>query len=215
MLEAFLTYAGLPRQWVAVIMGFLKGPLGFIVGRRVSETYIRSTGGIGQGDKLSPSLLVLLTSILCRKLHMELPECQVFLYADDSMVWVPGTPAEVQAQTLHLTRVMAQYAQFTGQTLNLAKSKAVVQGDWGPMGITQVGGIQLVKAVKYLGWYVGDMGPVEQYTGPMRKYKLKCQQLEMLPLTLEEKAQALATWAYPVFDVVGRMAYPMDKIPPQ
>lgn len=85
--------------------------------------------------------------------------------------------AEVQAQTLHLTGVMEQYAQFTGQALNLAKSKAVVQGDWGPLAITQVGGIEMVKATKYLGWYVGDMGPMEQYAGPMRKFELKCQQL--------------------------------------
>ena len=57
------------------------------------------------------------------------------------------------------------------------------------------------------------MGPTEQYAGPMRKYKLKCQQqLVMLLLTLEEKAQALGTWAYPVFDAVGRVAYPSEKI---
>ena len=144
MLEAFLLYAGMPSQWVAVILEFLRGPLGFIVGRRVSETYIKPTGGIRQGDTLSPSLFVLLTSILCRKLSMELPQCKVFLYADDSMVWVPGTPAEVQAQTLRLTEIMSQYARYTGQALNLAKSKAVLQGDWGPMTVTSVGGIDVV-----------------------------------------------------------------------
>ena len=46
----------------------------------------------------------------------------------------------------------------------------------------------------------------------MRKFKLKCQKLEMLPLMLEEKAQALVTWVYPVFDVVGGKAYPTEKI---
>ena len=56
------------------------------------------------------------------------------------MAWIPGTPGEVQAQTLHLTDIMAQYAQLTGQPLNLAKSKAVPQGDWGPLPITHVGG---------------------------------------------------------------------------
>ena len=88
----------------------------------------------------------------------------------------------------------------------------MLQGDWGPMTVTSVGGIDVVRSCKYLGWCVGDKGPAEQYAGPMRKYELKCQQLGMLPLTLEEKAQALATWAYPVFDVVGRMVYPTDKI---
>ena len=30
MLEAFLLHTGLPKQWVAVIMSFLKGPIGFL-----------------------------------------------------------------------------------------------------------------------------------------------------------------------------------------
>ena len=94
----------------------------------------------------------------------------------------------MQAQTLHLTGIMGQYARCTGQALNLTKSKAVLQGDWGPMAVTHVGGIDVVGACKYLGWYVGDKGPAEQYAGPMRKYELKCQQLGMLPLTREEKA---------------------------
>ena len=36
------------------------------------------------------------------------------------------TVSQVQAQTLHLTGVMAQYARYTGQAPNLAKSKAVI-----------------------------------------------------------------------------------------
>ena len=40
VLEAFLGCAGLPKQWVGVVVDFLKGPLGLLVGRRVSETYV-------------------------------------------------------------------------------------------------------------------------------------------------------------------------------
>ena len=36
ILEAFLRQAGLLEQWIPVIMSFLKGPIGFLVGRKVS-----------------------------------------------------------------------------------------------------------------------------------------------------------------------------------
>ena len=59
---------------------------------------------------------------------------------------------------------------------------------------------------------MGNMGPTEQYAGPMQKCEMQCLQLAMPPPTLERKAQALVTWAYPVFDVVGRMVHPTEKI---
>ena len=51
--------------------------------------YIRPTGGIRQGGTLSPSLFVLLTSIVRRTRHKELPNCKMFLYADKSSMRPP------------------------------------------------------------------------------------------------------------------------------
>ena len=50
MLEAFPLHARVPKQWVAVIMSFLKGPIGFLVGNKVSLEWISPGGGIRQGD---------------------------------------------------------------------------------------------------------------------------------------------------------------------
>ena len=41
MLEAFLSNAGLPKLWVAVILSFLRGSIGFLMGRRVSSEWIQ------------------------------------------------------------------------------------------------------------------------------------------------------------------------------
>ena len=46
MVEAFLQHAGLPKQCVSVIMSFLRGPIGFQVGRKVSPEWIRPSRGI-------------------------------------------------------------------------------------------------------------------------------------------------------------------------
>ena len=69
MLEAIVPHAGLPPQWVAVIIPFLKGPIGFLVCNKVSPEWIKPGGGIRQGDTLSPALFALLKALLCGRLQ--------------------------------------------------------------------------------------------------------------------------------------------------
>jgi hypothetical protein len=129
MLEAFLLHAGLPKQWVSVIMSFLKGPIGFLVGNKVSPEWIRPGGGIRQGDTLSPALFALLTALLCRKLQQKMPQARPFLYADDTLVWIEGSPTEVQASVRKLKGIMQEYGDHTGQRLNISKCAVILQGD--------------------------------------------------------------------------------------
>ena len=56
------------------------------------------------------------------------------------------------------------------------------------------------------------MTPYNQYAATLRKFETKAQQLGTLPLTDKEKVAALNTWAYPVFDVVGKLVYPMQQV---
>ena len=41
---------------------------------------------------------------------------------------------------------------------------------------------------------------------------MKTQQLGTLPLSDKEKVAALTTWAYPVFDIVGKLVHPMQHV---
>uniref|UniRef100_A0A7S1I8F4 Reverse transcriptase domain-containing protein n=1 Tax=Eutreptiella gymnastica TaxID=73025 RepID=A0A7S1I8F4_9EUGL len=159
MLEAFLAHAGLPKQWVAVILSFLKGPIGFLVGRRVSAEWMYPGGGIRQGDTLSPALFALITALLCRKLEQKMPGVKTFLYADDSLLWVEGNPQEVSRTVAELKEIMREYGNYTGQRLNLSKCSAILQGDWGQVPISHIEGIQVEKYVRYLGWHLGEMAP--------------------------------------------------------
>ena len=56
------------------------------------------------------------------------------------------------------------------------------------------------------------MTPYNQYAATLRKFETKAQQLGTLPLTDKEKVAALNTWAYPVFDVVGKLVYPVQQV---
>ena len=85
MLEAFLQHAGLPKQWLSSIMSFLRGPIGFLVGRKVSPKWIKSSEGIHQGDDLSPALFALLTALLCQKLQQR--NCMLNLSYTQTTAW--------------------------------------------------------------------------------------------------------------------------------
>ena len=152
-------------------MSFLKGPIGFLVGNKVSPAWIRPGGGIGQGDTLSPALFALLTALLCRKLQQKMPQARPFLYADDTLVWIEGSPTEVQASVRKLKGIMQEYGDHTGQRLNISKCAVILQGDWGPLPITSLEGIPVEPYVRYLGRHLGKMAPYDQYAAALRKFE--------------------------------------------
>ena len=115
MVMAWLKKAGLSERWIRVLLSFLKGPMSFIIGNSITEEEIWPSGGIRQGDTLSPTIFVLLTTVLCREMARSFQEVQLFLYADDTLVWVPGTPREVQTNLSKLKVIMKDYGTCTGQ----------------------------------------------------------------------------------------------------
>jgi len=68
------------------------------------------------------------------------------------------------------------------------------------------------KYVRYLGWYLGEMAPYDQYAPALRTFEVKAGQLAQLQLSDEEKGRALLTWAYPVFDVVEKLVYQVQQV---
>ena len=162
-----LQHAGLPKQWVSVIVSFLRGPIGFLVGRKVSPERIKPSGGVRQGDTLSPAPFALPTALLCQTLQQRMPHVRPFLYADNSLVWIEGSPTDVPTAVLELQRVMHEYGECTAQRLNVSKCAAILQGDWGPLPITNVAGIAAEPYVRHLGWHLGNMAPYEQYAAAL------------------------------------------------
>ena len=196
-----LQVAGLERHWIRMLIEFMEEELGFLIANKVSDTWIKLRGGIRQGDSLSPALFVLITAILCLMMKRAMPGTEAMLYADDTLVWVPGELQEIEQELRTLKQVMAQYAKVTGQQMHQGKSRVVLQGEW-EQEPTHIEGFQVVAAVRYLGIQLGRATADSQYTAPMKKFEQKMVLLPSLPLSEAERAKAILTWACPVFLVV-------------
>ena len=91
-----LPFLGLPEPYLRLTMSLAVSPILFCVGSRyVADVEVRPSLGVRQGDPLCPALFAMLTTILIydgRQLRMDL---QVFFYADEMLLYIPGTRAEV------------------------------------------------------------------------------------------------------------------------
>ena len=66
--------------------------------------------GPGQGDKLSRTFFSLLPAVLISKVRQRLPHVESFLFADDSLFFILGTPAQVKATLQTLPGLVRQCA---------------------------------------------------------------------------------------------------------
>ena len=111
--------------------------------------------GIKQGDVLSPALFSLLTAVLVEHVRVENPDLRVFLYADDTLVWVPGGHPGVRPKVDQLMSLLGEYGDVSGYRLNGAKCAIVPQG-WEPDEWPQeMAGLAMDKKATYLGVWLG------------------------------------------------------------
>ena len=160
------------RHWIRMLIEFMEEELGFLIANKVSDTWIRPRGGIRQRDSLSPGLFVLITAILCLMMKKAMPEAEPMLYADDTLIWVPGELQEIERELRTLKHVIEQYAKVTGQLMHQGKSRVVLQGEW-DQAPTHIEGFQVVSAVRYLGIQLGKATVESQYAAPMKKFEQK------------------------------------------
>ena len=90
IIEGVLRYVGLGEHWIRMLIEFVKEGLGFLVANKVSDTWIQTKGEIRQGDSLSPAMYAMITAVLCVMLQKALPVATRLLYADDTLLWIPG-----------------------------------------------------------------------------------------------------------------------------
>ena len=144
----------MPETWCAALIHFLKGPLCFLVGNQLTESALQPGTEIKQGDTLSPTIFSLLTAVLIWKVLVEFPQVQSFLFADDTLFVIPGTPGQVRTALESLLLLLQQYGEVSGCWLNMDKCGVVFQGPGAPPPGTILYGVQVRSKVKYpvLGW---------------------------------------------------------------
>ena len=135
-----------------------------------------------------------------------MPQAKLFLYADNTLVWVEGSPTEVQAAVKRMKDIMQEYGDHTGQRLNRLQVRSHTARGLGPTAHQTCGRNSSGAVCTLPGMASREYGSIRPVRG------CKAQQLGTLPLTDTEKVAALTTWAYPVFDVVDKLVYPVQQV---
>ena len=161
---------------------------------------------------LSPALFSLLTAVLVERLWAQDPELRAVLYADDTLIWVPGGPAEVEPKMRELLGLLVEYGEVSGYHLNRATCAIVPQGWDAEEWPEEVAGLTVAKKARYLGVWLGQVGEEEQFQGPLAKALTKASFLARLPLSTTEKVKILEIWLYPVLGHVAAVIRPPSKV---
>ena len=99
---------------------------------------------------------------------------------------------------LCVREAFAEFGQYTGLKLNLAKSP------W----LARVAGMQIVPSVRYLGALFGDVSPAEAFERALTTVEACCTLLSRMPLSQMEKVHLIHTWCHPVLQVKVVAYYP-------
>ena len=160
---------------------------------------------------MSPTIFSLLTAVLISKVKQCLPQVESFLFVDDTLFFIPGTPAQVNATLQTLLGLLRSYGDVSGYRL-IDKCGIVFQGpDTLPKG-TVLYEVKVRTKVKCLGTWLGEASIMEQYQGPPAKLFVKAQFLASLPMRVEVKISALYLLAYPVLRHIAVLFFPTQQV---
>ena len=104
---------------------------------------------------MSPTIFSLLTAVLIQKVLCHFPHVQSFVFVDDTLFFIPGTPRQVRTTLRAPIALLEEYGEVSGYKLNKGKCGVVFQGpDQLPQG-TVLFGVKVCTKVKYLGTRLG------------------------------------------------------------
>ncbi|XP_043694392.1 uncharacterized protein LOC122645112 [Telopea speciosissima] len=133
-LRKTLTSFGFNQQWIETVMFCVENTQLSILLNGTPQTFFKPTRGLRQGDPLSSYLFVLCAEALSTKLALAHQQNSIkgiqicrggqklthMAFADDLIFFGEATMAEARA----MNDVLEVYCRFSGQTLNINKSRA-------------------------------------------------------------------------------------------
>ena len=165
---------------------------------------------------MSTTLFSLPTTLLVDDLQKKCPRAVPYLYADDTLIWIPGGRRQALARLKRVREVLYKYSLVSGYKLNMHKCKLLPQRwsfeetDLNESGEHQ--GIKVVQRVEYLGTWLGHVTFEDQFAKPLRVFRDKAAFIATLPLTLAQKVEIPRVWAFPTLFYVATLFYPTDVV---
>ena len=122
---------------------------------------------------MSSTIFSLLTASLIQKVLCRFPQVQSFVFADDTLLFIPGTPQQVRTTLQALIAFLEEYGEVSGYRLSKGRCGVVFQG---PNRLPQcilLFGVKVCTKVKYLGTWLGQATIMEQFQGLLSKLMVK------------------------------------------
>ena len=160
-MSSYLRFLGLLEPYLRLIMSLVVSRILFCVGSGyVPDVQLRPSSGLRQGDPLLPALFAVLTTILVYDLCQLRMDLQMFSYADDFLLYIPGTRSEVAGAMEVIMWRFLVYGNFSGLGVNVSKTKLVLRKHKVDSQRTTVySGVALCDAFRYLGIHFGHVSP--------------------------------------------------------
>ena len=149
-------------------------------------------------------------------LQKKCPEAIPYLYADDTLIWIPGGRRQALARQKRMREVLYKYSLVSGYKLNMHKCKSLPQRwSFEQTDLKEAGehqGIKVVQRVECLATWLSHVSFDDQFAKPLRAFRDKTAFIATLPLTLAQKVEILGVWAFPTLFCLGTLFYPTDVV---
>ena len=209
VLGDFLLLMGVQKERCEVLLEFLVSPM-------LADAVLQPKCGIKQGDPLSRTLLSFLTTLLVDDLQKKCPQDVPPLYADDTLIWIPGGRRQALAWLKQVREVLYKYSLVSRYKLNMHKCKLLPQRwSFEETHLNEARahrGIKVVQRVEYLGTWLGHVTFDDQFAKPLRAFRDKTAFIATLLLTLAQEVEILRVWAFPTLFHVATLFYPTDVV---
>ena len=102
-------------------------------------------------------------------------------YADDTLIFIPGTLSTIQHKLQELRLLFEHYGEVSGDKSNMRECGVVLRGlDWPDMAVP-ISGLSVQRRVKYFETWLGIANVMEPYQGPLANCRQKPSSWPPLP----------------------------------
>lgn len=234
LLEEIMEKMNFSEGWIRKVMMCISSVTYSILINGVPQEEFKPSRGIRQGDPLSPYLFLLcaegLSALFRREENLSnisgfqitkfCPPLTHLFFADDSIIFIKAESKEIDT----LKRILKEYEQASGQTINLDKSSFMTSNNMKPEAKTMCERSLGIKRVENMGIYLGMSSQVGRNKGiafkrikdrvekTLQGWKEKLFSLRGKEVLIKAVAQAIPTYTMSCIRIPNKICKEIERL---